>query len=341
LKRFLALLLGLLIAGGVLFAGALGGFYILNTGGVSEEEPPVLFTIDKGESYASLAKRLEDVGIIRSELFFRLLGRRNGDASRVKAGTYEIRPGMDATDMLALFVRGQQKLVRVTIPEGLTITRIAAILADKGVTEETAFIRWARSETAADRYEVPGESLEGFLYPDTYFLPPEAEPVRVTDAMIDNFYKRLSTVYPDWEDLDENEFYRRVILASIVEREYRIAGEAPLIASVFYNRLGVNMGLGSCATVEYIITEIQGRPHPDYLTYRDLSIESDYNTYLWAGLPPGPISNPGTVALDAAFNPADTDYWYFLLKDPATGEHYFSEDSSEHNQAKRIYLKSR
>jgi UPF0755 protein len=330
--------LGLLIAVGVLFAGALGGFYILNTGGGNGES--VLFTIEKGESFGSIAGRLADEGLVRSELFFKLLGRRNGDANRVKAGTYDIPPGSEATEILALFVEGRHEQVRVTIPEGLTITRIAAILDEKGVTEEDAFIRWARSEAATERYGVPGESLEGFLYPDTYFLPPAADPVKVTDAMVENFSRRLSVVYPEWEDLEDSELHRRIVMASIVEREYRIAEEAPLIASVFYNRLRVNMGLGSCATVEYIITEIQGRPHPDYLTYQDLEIESDYNTYLWAGLPPGPISNPGKVALDAAFNPADTDYWYFLLKDPATGEHYFSQDSSEHNQAKRIYLKS-
>lgn len=341
MKRFLAVLLGLLIAGGTLFAGALGAFYILNTGGDSGAPDSLLFTIEKGEAYNSIAERLEKEGVIRSKLFFRLIGRRNDDASRVKAGTYELSPGMEATDILALFVRGQQKLVRVTIPEGLAITRIAAILAEKGVTGEDAFIRYARSEEAVQRYEVPGESLEGFLYPDTYSFPPEADPVQVTDVMVENFYRRLGEVSPGWKDLETPELYRRLIMASIVEREYRVALEAPLIASVFYNRLGVNMGLGSCATVEYIITEIQGRPHPEYLTYRDLEIESDYNTYLWAGLPPGPISNPGAVALDAAFNPADTDYWYFLLKDPATGEHYFSEDSSEHNQAKRLYLKSR
>jgi UPF0755 protein len=128
-------------------------------------------------------------------------------------------------------------------------------------------------------------------------------------------------------------------MASIVEREYRRAAEAPLIASVFYNRLEYNIGLESCATLGYIITDIQNKPHPEYLTAEDKRIDSPYNTYKWAGLPPGPISSPGAVALEAAFRPADTGYYYFVLKNPQTGEHYFSEDLQEHNWAKYYYLK--
>ena len=140
--------------------------------------------------------------------------------------------------------------------------------------------------------------------------------------------------------LDVEELHEKVIMASIVEREYRLIREAPIIASVFYNRLGVNMGLGSCATVEFIITEIEGKKHPEYLTYEDLEIDSPYNTYKYAGLPPGPICSPGEISLRAAFFPEDTDFWYFLLKDQDTGEHFFSKNDIEHNKAKRLYLKN-
>jgi UPF0755 protein len=99
------------------------------------------------------------------------------------------------------------------------------------------------------------------------------------------------------------------------------------------------MPLGSCATVEYIITEIQKKPHPEYLTYEDIAIESDYNTYIHHGLPPSPIANPGLVALKAAFYPAETDYLYFVLRDKNSGEHFFSKKLVDHNQAKILYLK--
>ena len=130
-----------------------------------------------------------------------------------------------------------------------------------------------------------------------------------------------------------------MILASIVEREYRVEEEAPLIASVFTNRLRLGIGLESCATLAYIITEIQHKPHPEYITLEDKGIDSPYNTYKWAGLPPGPIANPGRVALDAAFHPARTDYLYFVLRDPEEGKHYFSRDLDAHNKAKNLYLK--
>ncbi len=109
-------------------------------------------------------------------------------------------------------------------------------------------------------------------------------------------------------------------LASIVEREYRVEEEAPLIASVFINRLRLGIGLESCATLAYIITEIQHQPHPEYITLEDKGIDSPYNTYKWAGLPPGPIANPGRVALDAAFHPARTDYPVFRAAGPRGGE---------------------
>jgi len=149
----------------------------------------------------------------------------------------------------------------------------------------------------------------------------------------------VERIEPDWRDLDRESLRDTVIMASIVEREYRADDEAPLIASVFFNRLKKNMGLESCATLEYIITEIQQKAHPEYITLDDERIDSPYNTYKWAGLPPGPISNPGKIALEAAFHPARSGYLYFVLRDKQAGRHFFSRDLSEHNQAKYLYLK--
>ena len=132
-----------------------------------------------------------------------------------------------------------------------------------------------------------------------------------------------------------------VRLASVVEREYRVPEEAPLIASVFYNRLEQGIKLQSCATVAYIITEIHGKPHPDRLFFSHLEIPSEFNTYLYEGLPPLPISNPGATALEAAFHPADTDYLFFVVKDPDAGTHNFSRSYNEHLNAKDLYLKTR
>jgi len=118
-----------------------------------------------------------------------------------------------------------------------------------------------------------------------------------------------------------------------VEREYRADDEAPLIAGVFFNRLEIGMGLQSCATVEYVITEIEGKPHPEVLYNRDIAIQDPYNTYVYAGLPPGPISCPGAVALNAAFHPTASDYLYFRLMDPQEGRHKFSKTLEDHIKA--------
>jgi UPF0755 protein len=161
----------------------------------------------------------------------------------------------------------------------------------------------------------------------------------MVDVMAGTFFDTIGKIEPDWKSKNANVFRDTVIMASIVEREYRVDDEAPFIASVFNNRLVRNIGLESCATLEYIITEIQQKAHPEYITLDDEKIDSPYNTYKWAGLPPGPISNPGRTALEAAFHPARTDYLYYVLRDPQAGRHFFSRNLNEHNQAKFLYLK--
>ena len=155
--------------------------------------------------------------------------------------------------------------------------------------------------------------------------------------MLDNFFHKTADI-PHFPD-DPAQRYEAVILASIIEREYRVPEEAVKIAGVFSNRLQIGMGLQSCATVEYILTEIQHKPHPDRLLNRDLEIDHPYNTYKWRGLPPGPISNPGMTALYAACNPEKSGYLYFRLENAETGTHIFTRNLTEHAKAGAIILK--
>ena len=141
------------------------------------------------------------------------------------------------------------------------------------------------------------------------------------------------------EEANSADLFQTVTLASIVEREYRVEDEAPLIASVFKNRLRRNIGLYSCATVEYILTEIEGRPHPDRILIEDTKIDNPYNTYKWAGLPPGPISNPGMVALRASSDTPKTNYYFFQIVDPAEGRHVFTTSFEEHIESHSLYTK--
>jgi UPF0755 protein len=236
-------------------------------------------------------------------------------------------------------VSGRQVLLRVTVPEGLTLKKTARILAEAGICGEEEFLAAASNPELLDRYHIPGRTMEGYLFPDTYLFPAAYPAPKVLEAMAETFFERLRLIEPDALSMSPEELNRRVIIASIVEREYRVDEEAPLMAGVFYNRLSIGMALQSCATVEYVITEIQGRPHPDLLYTRDTEIRDPYNTYIRPGLPPGPISAPGAVALGAAFHPEKSNYLYFRLTDARAGRHYFSETLDAHIRAGLLYIK--
>jgi UPF0755 protein len=293
----------------------------------------------QGESVRSVGQRLESAGIIRSRYFWELLAR--FDRDYLKAGTYSFSLPATQLEIRSLLVAGRQLLVRVTVPEGTTLKKTARILAEAGVCEDAAFLAAASDRELLEAYRAPGATLEGYLYPDTYLFPGDYPADRVVKVMADTFFKRLAEIQPDSLALSPAELDRRVIMASIVEREYQAPEEAPLIAGVFYNRLRIGMALQSCATVEYVITEIQGRPHPERLYDRDTEIRNPYNTYMVSGLPPGPISAPGATALNAAFDPVSSDYLYFRLVNPSEGRHYFSRTLDDHIRAGALYVKAR
>lgn len=298
----------------------------------------VFFPVQKGASLQSITRSLAESSLVRSGEFAYLYARLA--RMTLKAGTYRLSPAQSTWEILRTLVEGKQEYHKVTIPEGLTLSKTARHLADAGVVSAGDFIEAARKTDVLDSFGFPGKNAEGFLFPDTYFFPYGIDADSVVRMMVETFFRRLGNVPNVPEKKDD--LYARVILASIVEREYRVDAEAPVIASVFANRLKIGMGLQSCATVEYIITEIQGKPHPYRLYDADIEIDNDYNTYKWAGLPPGPISNPGMVALNASFNPAETSWLYFRLTDPDAGTHSFTHSLDEHIKAgnQNIILKS-
>ena len=335
LKTIAVLLLFILILG---LAGV-GLVFYLNRPSAAIPQEGSLFIVQTGETLERISARLMEGGIIRSSFLLNVVSRINGTDNKLKTGAYRLESGMSTTDILSLIVKGQQSIVKVTVPEGWTINKIAHLLEQKGITEADDFIAAAHSAAIVNELNIPGDSVEGYLFPDTYFYPEVYPAESIIRVMVETFFKNLEEIIPDYGNRKRKELHEHVILASIVEREYRVKDEAPLIASVFKNRLKYNIGLESCATLEYIITEIQGKPHPKFITLEDTTDNSVYNTYKWAGLPPGPISSPGRIALEATFHTPETDYYYFLLRDPETGNHYFSNDLDEHNRAKVFYLK--
>ena len=296
----------------------------------------VKIQVPSGRTILSVAEELEKYGIIRSKYVFYLEARLKNIG--MKAGVYSLSTDMSIPEMFEMLQTGRQDHLIVSIPEGLTLSKIAMILEKNGVVDAASFMAASRDSSLLNEYSIPFDSFEGYVFPDTYYFNPGMSAEAVLKMMVDTFFLRISSIKA-LEKKSSEELFDVVRLASIVEREYRVASEAPLIASVFKYRLKKGIGLYSCATIEYIITEIEGRPHPDVITNKDLKINNPYNTYMWAGLPPGPISNPGMIALQAAAEPATTSYYYFRLVDSNTGEHYFSENFDEHIDVGRVYTK--
>lgn len=305
---------------------------------VSKNPEGKRFEVPSGTSVHSVSKKLKDENLIKNQRifyyaarypFFKLLITGDNSAFVLKSGVYKISENMTICQIFSILSSGQQEYIRVSFPEGLTISKIGLRLEESGVCSLSDFKEAVTDKDLLNRFGIKADNFEGFLFPDTYFFNPSMEGKDVVVQMVENFFNNIKKI-EGYSELSDDKLLYYVTLASIIEREYRIDAEAPLIASVFKNRLAKNIGLYSCATIEYIITEIQNRPHPDVITYADLAIDSPYNTYKWAGLTPGPISNPGEVALNAALNSAKTNYYFFRLVDANAGRHVFTKDFSTH-----------
>ncbi len=315
------------------------GFFVLASPTTSLPPEGARFHLERGESAIDVARRLESAGAIRSSLLFRVMMKITAKESSLKAGFYEIKPGMRADKVLALIVSGQQELIKITIPEGYTLRKTAALLESKDIVDYDAFVMAATSPSILERLDLAGPSVEGYLFPETYLMARDQAPESVIKTLVNTFKSRIA-VLPEASRLSRSEMFEKLVIASIVEREYRSKEEAPLIASVFYNRLRIGMALQSCATVEYVITEKLGKPHPKRIFERDIRIEDPYNTYVQKGLPPGPICSPGMAAMVASVMPAKTDYLYFRLLDGGEGKHVFSKSFEEHQRAGGLAVKN-
>ncbi|MDR1470436.1 MAG: endolytic transglycosylase MltG [Spirochaetaceae bacterium] len=345
----IVILVSAVVATALLLAAAAGGiFFYLNappdkafrpTDGISvTAEGEARIEVREGESAGSVGQRLEDALLIRSAFLWNILSRLDED--HIRQGVYVVAEPLSLTATRALLKTGRQEMVRITVPEGVTISKTARILESGGICTADEFLAAASDPEFLAEYHIPADSAEGYLFPDTYLFPRGYPAHLAAKTMADNFFEHLAETRGPGERESAAETHRKITLASIVEREYRVNDEAPMMAGVFYNRLERGMRLQSCATVEYIITEIEGKPHPTRIFFRDLEIQNPYNTYKVSGLPPGPISAPGQIALDAVYHPVATDYLYFRLADANAGRHTFSRTLEDHNNAVVFYTKA-
>lgn len=289
--------------------------------------PTVLIAIPRGVTVTEIGALLKEKKIIRSQRGFIFWCRLQHLDGRMMPGQYELSPAMPPRQIAELIAMGDQATDLVTIPEGYTIRQIAAKLAARGIVTEADFEQVASTQGkqfTTPSFQPPGPNLEGYLFPDTYWLPP-GTPSRVIIAeMVDNFNRHIEAQSPGI--LRRRQYLSQIVnLASLIEREAQVDADRPLIAGVLTNRLRLKMPLDCDATIEYALPQ-----HKSRLLFADLRVKSAYNTYTHLGLPPTPIANPGLACLSAALHPAVTKALYYVAG--PTGRHIFTDTLAEHDR---------
>ncbi len=290
--------------------------------------------IPNGTPFNQVATMLEKEGVITGSRKFRWLAWFQGIEKEIKAGDYTFRTGMRPSEVIDMLVEGRYTTITVTIPEGFTVLQIARIFQEKGLGREEVFLALSIDPQFIKSLQIKGNSLEGFLFPDTYqFRKGMGE-----DAILREMVGRFKQVYSDTyrtraKELGLNQT-EVVTLASIIEKETSDPSERYVIGAVFHNRLKKGIPLQSDPTVIYGIKNFNGN-----LTKEDLQTETPFNTYLIRGLPPQPIANPGEESIKAALYPSPDNYLYFVSKN--NGTHHFSATLAEHNRAVDTYQKKR
>ena len=289
---------------------------------------PVRVIIPRGATFRIAADSMSSAGVIGSPLAFRIYARARGVDRQIQAGTYLLRRGTHWADVLRAMNGGVGIINRITIPEGFTIAQITPVLVRALNTSSDSVDAAVRDSALRARVSDPASTLEGYLFPDTYVFAPGTSAREAVAEMVNRFEREWKPEYDAQAAALGHSRHEIVTMASIVEKEARVPAERPIIAAVYYNRLKDGMLLQADPTIQYAL----GR-HTERVLYRDLTIDSPYNTYLHAGLPPGPIASPGGASLRAALAPANVPYLYFVAA--PDGHHEFRTSLAAHEQAKR------
>lgn len=277
------------------------------------------FTVESGESIRTVSERLKTEEIIRNRFWFLVFVKLDGTARGVQAGEFLIPKGINYSRLMDILSNAKSEEISVTIPEGYTVAQMADIL-----TESFSFSK--------EEWDALTKNKEGLLFPSTYRFLPNASAELVAARLESEMNRRIALLEPDYSKLEHvSNQQELLIVASIIEREVRKPEEMSAVADIIYKRLTLGMPLQMDSTVNYIT----GNKTPS-ITLKDREIDSPYNTYKYAGLPPGPITNPGENAIRAALNPKKNDYYYFLTSPDGTV--YYAKTFEEHI-ANRVYLR--
>jgi UPF0755 protein len=284
------------------------------------------FIIPKGQAVAAIADRLQEAGLVKNALVFRIIVKKENLGNQIQAGSFDLSPNMSAAEIARELTQGTNDLW-ITIPEGWRREEIAQSLAQQELPEfsEQQFL----ASTAG---------REGRLFPDTYLVSREATAEQIARLLEQTFERKVVTELADEIETSAYDFDDALVMASIIEREARGADELRIIAGILWNRVEIGMALNADATLQYI----KGYSRTENSWWvpplaADKQLNSAYNTYLHAGLPPQPISNPGVQAIEAALNPASTGYFYYLHD--MTGQVHYAETLEQHNANVQTYLR--
>lgn len=339
MKRLQSIVFVALVATGAALTWSAAGLWTpAGSGGSSQ-----VFEVGRGESLRSVAQRLEAEHLLPKRALFGpgvlvAFARLVGIDHEIKSGEYDLTPSMTPLGILERLASGSVKTYAVTLPEGLRVDEIAARLEEAGVTRAEPFLSRVRDTDLVRSLGVEAETLEGYLYPETYRFRRDTPAEQVVRQMLEVFHS-------SWTDLDRQQLqdsgmslHEVVTLASIVEKETAVADERPRIAAVFHNRLRRRMRLQSDPTVIYGVLYTRGE-FDGNLRSRDLRSDNAYNTYTRGGLPLGPIASTSMASIRAVLNPDKVGYLYFVSKNDGT--HQFSATLAEHNHAVQRYQKRR
>ncbi len=310
-------------------------FYKTVTTPLSTQGSQVVIEIKKGGNLNSISSLLHQKGLIRYPQVFKLLAKIRGVVYNLKAGEYRLSPVMTPVEILNNIARGRVIQHQITVPEGYNIYQVGDLLQKHGFTKKDTFLNKAFDPETIKKLGFNINSLEGYLFPETYYFEKNVSDYDILKKMVDTFKKRIMT-HETMAAVEKSNLslHEIVTLASIIEKETGKEEERSLISAVFHNRLKKKMRIQSDPTVIYAIKDFDGN-----IRKKDLEIDSPYNTYRYAGLPPGPIANPGLNSIKTALHPANVNFLYFVSK--KNGEHKFSLTLKEHNQAVLKYQKRR
>jgi UPF0755 protein len=302
-----------------------------STSSIDKKNMTILVDIPTGSSFLKVTEILNRAGLIKHRVLFYSLAMMKRATRSIRAGEYEFNTSLTPALMIDKLLRGEIKNYRVVIPEDLSLREIATRLDDFKLIDKEVFFELASDEGFLESLNIKADSIEGYLFPETYFFDRSMSTRQIMKIMVSQFWKKVTPeMIKRAKDIGFNT-HQFVTFASIIGKESGDDAEKTMISAVFHNRLRKKIRLQSDPTAVYDLENFDGKVLRSHLKRK-----SPYNTYIIKGLPPGPIANPGMTSLKAALNPAPVKYLYFVSK--KDGSHFFSSSLNEHNQAINRYI---